>query len=531
MRRLGSAAPVAAALAVVLVLAACGGGGGAQRQQGGRSGGTFTYDTYTQVMVGWDPATSYSNEIIAMSNMYEGLTRYDSVSKQVKPLLASSWSSSSDGLTWTFHLQHGVKFHTGRPMTAEAAKAALERTIQLGQSASYIWDPVDKIDTPDSSTLAFHLKYPAPLPLLASADYAAYIYDTQAASGDLAAWFGQGNDAGTGPYTVGSWQKGQETELVLKQFPSYWKGWSGAHYTRMVFRVVPQDTTAAQLLRSGEVSFVEQLNASLWSSFKGDANVNVVSTASWQNLIGFLNTQAGPLADPAVRQAVSYAIDYQGIVSALKGSATGSSGVVPPGLWGHFDDLPVYKHDQTKAQQLLKQAGYGPGGKPLKLTLTYTDGDTNEQLASTLMKSDLAKLNIDLQPQGLAWPTQWDKAKSANPADRQDVLLMYWWPDYADPYSWFINLYHCQNPPNFNLSYYCDSQLDSTMASAEKAAASDRSRAADLYRQMQVKLLHEAPTVFLMNENYQYAVLKSVGNLVVNPAYPNVVFAYDLKPS
>src|SRR5437868_11729335 len=70
--------------------------------------GTFTYGTYTDVMVGWDPSTSYSNEILAMQNMYETLTRYDSRAKKIKPLLATSVAKSKDGKTWTFTLRKGV---------------------------------------------------------------------------------------------------------------------------------------------------------------------------------------------------------------------------------------------------------------------------------------------------------------------------------------------------------------------------------------------------------------------------------------
>src|SRR5215470_12394037 len=127
MRRRAWAAASAAGIAVALLVAACGGGGTYSKKAGHKPATVFTYDTYTQVMVdGWDPATEYSNGIIAMSNMYETLTRYNPVTQKVDPLLATSWSHSSDGLTWTFQLRHGVRFHTGRLMTAAAAKAAIE---------------------------------------------------------------------------------------------------------------------------------------------------------------------------------------------------------------------------------------------------------------------------------------------------------------------------------------------------------------------------------------------------------------------
>src|SRR5580692_9191827 len=155
------ALPVAAGSALALILAACGGSYHASTQSQPKSAQTFTYDTYTQVMVdGWDPATEYSNGIIAMSNMYETLTHYNPVTHAVDPELATSWTHTANGLTWTFQLRHGVYFHTGRLLTAQAAAAAILRTKKLNGGASYIWGSVKSIDTPSKYTMVFHLSYP-----------------------------------------------------------------------------------------------------------------------------------------------------------------------------------------------------------------------------------------------------------------------------------------------------------------------------------------------------------------------------------
>ncbi len=518
-------APVAA---LALLLAACGGSSYSAPGKQATSK-VFTYDTYTQVMIdGWDPATEYSNGIIAMSQMYETLTRYNPVTHTVDPLLATSWSHSADGLTWTFQLRHGVHFHTGRLMTAQAARAAILRTKQLNGGAAYIWGAVKSIDTPSTYTLVFHLSYPSPLALEASADYSAYIYDTRAAgTGSLTKWLNTPHDAGTGPYTLQSWNNGQEFEVVLKAFGKYWGGWNGTHYTKVVFRVVPQDTTAAQLLRGGQVSFVEQMSPAVWKSLRGASGIRLVSAPSWQNLLAQLNARALSLP---VRQAISYATDYRGIIAALSGAAVPSSGIVPAGLFGHFDNLPNYSYDPAKAARLLNQAGYGPGKKRLNLTLTYTAGDSNEQVVAALLKSSLAKLNVGLTVQPLAWATQWSKGKSASVSGRQDIFMEYWWPDYADPYSWFVNLLQTEKQPYFNLSYYSNPALDKQINGVETLVATNPAAGSKLYRTMQVEILQQAPIVFLYNSNYQYAMTSTISGFQVNPAYPNVVFAYDLKP-
>ncbi|HYS33817.1 MAG TPA: ABC transporter substrate-binding protein [Streptosporangiaceae bacterium] len=522
----------AAGVALALLAAACSG----STYNGGKGAGrkpptstVFTYDTYTQVMVdGWDPATEYSNGIIAMSNMYETLTRYNPVTHGVDPLLATSWSHSSDGLTWTFQLRHGVHFHTGRLMTAQAAKDAILRTQKLNGGAAYIWGAVKSIDAPSQYTMVFHLSYPSPLALEASADYSAYIYDTQAVgNGSLMKWLNTPHDAGTGPYTLESFNSGQEFEVILKAFGGYWGGWKGRHFKKVVFRVVPQGTTAAQLLRSGQVSFVEQMSPTQWKSLKGVPGIKLVSAPSWQNLLAQLN--APTLSEP-IRQAISYATNYPGIIAALSGAAVPSSGIVPAGLFGHFSNLPNYSYDPGKAAKLLNSAGYGPGKKKLNLSLTYTAGDSNEQVVASLLKSSLAKLNVNLTVQPLAWATQWGKGKSSSAKARQDIFMEYWWPDYADPYSWFVNLLLSEKQPFFNLSYYSNPALDKQINRVESLVATDPSAGSALYRTMQVEILKQAPIVFLYNANYQYAMTNTLSGFQVNPAYPNVIFAYNLKP-
>ena len=378
-----------AVLAAVLLFAAC--TGKAPDANPGEVSTTFTYLNNLDVVTEWDPATSYSNEVIAMNNLYEQLTRSDPKTGEIEPLLASDWSASADGLTWTFSLRDGVTFSNGKVVDAKAAKAAIERTISLKGGASYIWDPVKTITAADPGTLVFDLKYAAPLDLIASSAYAAFIYDTTATDGDLAKWFEQGNAAGTGAYVVDSWKQGQEDELTLTANPSYWGGWDGDHFEQVVFKVVPQETTAVQLLQGGEGTFIPRVSSALFSTLEGQDGVQTEQSSSFQNMLAMLNTTSGPLTDVRLRQAVSQAIDYDGIVTTLQGSMVKATGVVPEGLIGYTDEVSQ-KTDVDAAKQLLADAGYGPGGKKLSLTLTYAAGDPEEETLVTLMKANFAEV-------------------------------------------------------------------------------------------------------------------------------------------
>lgn len=496
---------------------------------------TFTYGSHLVVVTDLDPATSYSNEVIAMHNIYESLTRYDSATGTVKPALATEWTVSDDALTWTFTLRDDVVFHTGRPMDAAAAKAAIERTQTLGMGAGYIWGPVDSIEAPDATTLVFNLAYPAPLDLIASAQYASYIYDTQAAGEgaseeDLVEFFKGGGDAGSGPYAIASWEPGSEFELTLSAFPEYWGGWDGEHYTEVVYRVVPEPTTAAQLVQSGEVSLAERLTPQIVDSLRDDDRVQVVETPSFQNVVVLLNTASGPLADPAVRAAVAKAVDPVGIATALAGAVVPTKGAIPPGLLGYSDALTGTGLDLEGAKDLLAGTGFGPDGEPLSLVLTVAVGDSDLQLITQSLKSNLAELDIDLDVQATEWQPQWDRAKSENVEDRQDIFVMYWWPDYPDPFSWFYSLFRTEELPNFNLAYYSNPELDAMIDGIQALTATDRAAAEEQYVEMQQMLIDDAVVVVPYVQNYQRVLDATVGGYVDDPAYAQVAFVYDLVP-
>jgi peptide/nickel transport system substrate-binding protein len=535
---------VACAALAVVPLAGC----GSKKEPGGTGSGaggtasaadtgapgpkdaTFTYVDSNELMVGWDPATSYSNEVSVMNNMYEQLVRYDKTTKKVKPQLADSYERSDDGKTWTFKLHPGVKFHTGNAADAPAAKAAIERTIKLNQGAAYEWGAVKTIAVPDATTLVFKLKYAAPLDLIASSAYAAYVYDTKAApkGTTLAKWFAAGHEAGTGPYELSQWNKGAD-ELRLKQFSGYWKGWDGTHYANVVYRHVPQATTTAQLLRSGDATFARQLNAQLFNNVKSAQGMASSVTPSFENLVGLLNTSSGPLKDKRVRQAVIKAMDYPGLITALKGAGEAAHGFIPEGLAG-YDESAQQTQDLDGAKALLKQAGYGEGGKKLTLTLTHAQGDDNESLTAAVLKSDLAKVGVDVKVKAMQWTAQWDQAKSSDTGKRQDIFVMYWYPDYADAFSWFTSLFRSSEEPSFNLSYIKDTTLDTQIDGLQQEAAKGEEAAQTAYAAAQKRVLDDAVVMTFFVNTYQRAFRKSLTGYTDNPAYSNVVFAYDVTP-
>ncbi|NUO98201.1 MAG: ABC transporter substrate-binding protein [Nonomuraea sp.] len=515
------------AAAALALLAACSTPAQPSRPStAGSAESAFVYAQNLDVISDWDPASSYSNELIAFQNIYETLTLWNPFTKKSAPRLATSWRSAPDGRTWTFTLRQGATFHTGRPVDAAAVKASIERTMKTGAGASYIWDAVSSIRAEDQSTVTFTLKYAVPLDLVASSGYAAYVYDTKAAP-DLGAWFRAGRDAGSGPYTVAAWRPGKEEELTLKAYDKYWGGWDKPHYSTVKYRVVPDPDRAWRMLARGEVSFVDRLDPRLFARAGVTPGVRTSERASFQTAMVLFNTASGPMRDVRVRRAVQKAIDYQGLIRALRGAGTPAGGIVPAGLLGHVEGRTP-RQDLAGAARLLARAGYGPGRRPLRLRLTYAQGDADQRLLVTRLEAALRPLNVTLDARAMSWNAQWQQGRKGG----QDVFVMYWWPDYADGYSWFGNVFHSADPPVFNLSYLRDRTLDDLLDGLPELTVTDRVAAQAAYEQATGRVLDlRAAAAVPWVVTYQRAYLGGVQGYDDNPAYPDVVFVYELRPS
>jgi len=523
-RRRKISSVVAALLVVVFAMAGCAGGTSGTGDQGEAKPQVAFYAFNATPLLDWDPSVEFSNGVITLHNVYETLVRYDPLEDRFMPVLATDYKKSEDGLTWTFDIRKGVKFHDGTDLDAEAVRFSIQRTIDLGKGAAFIWDPVDEISVKDEYTVEFKLKYPAPLDLIAASSYGAFIMSPEAVKSNPDDWLSQGNEAGTGPYKLESYQMGQE--VVLEKFDDYWRGWDGKHFSKVVIKNVPETATRRQLIEKGDADITVELPYEDVDALKENPNVEVVVGPSFENLLMMLDTDKAPLDNKLVRQALSYALPYDDVVKYAMGSfARRARGSIPYGLWGHGENLPQYEHNLDKARQLLAEAGYPDGG--FKLLLTYNSGDEAEKKAAELYKPELAKLGIELEIRGMPWESQWEQAKSPDPNRRQDILAFYWWPDVASPYSYLFNLFHCQDEILFNLAYWENKEFDALIDEAAEVSGIDRARAEDLYIHAQELLIDEAPALFLYDKQYVRILNKSFKGYEDNPAYPHVVFFYD----
>ena len=385
---------------------------------------------YSSTIDTWDPIASFSTEAAYLPNVYETLLKINKPGSAEKytPVLAESWSVSDDKKAYTFKLRSGVKFHDGEPMNAAAVKASIDAVKDHG-GAGFIWWSVDNVEVVDDLTVKFNLSTPQPIDLIASSMYAAYIVSPKALEAFTANenFWADGKSYGTGPYMVESYTP--DVEAVFTQNKEYWGGWEVGQYEKVVASLVPEATTRQQMLEGGEADLAERLPNENLDTFRTSPDYVVFEEPSFFNYVGIFNTLRAPLDDVKVRQALSYAIPYQDIITiGASGLGTQSFGPVPAGVYPWDDSVGQYTYDLEKAKALLKEAGHEGGGFSLKLT--YTASNASEEAFAPLIKDSFAQIGVEVTIEALALGEQLKLARSG--ADAQDMTLMLYWPAYAD---------------------------------------------------------------------------------------------------
>jgi peptide/nickel transport system substrate-binding protein len=515
--------------AVALVAAVIAGGCGSSGSPG--NGGSATKAdilrlAYTSTVTTWDPSVSFSTEVVYMANVYEPLMYANppGSAEPFTPALATSWEVSKDGLEWTFHLRQGVTFHDGTPFNAAAVKYSIDRTKKINLGAAYLWAPVKEVQVVDDSTVKIILSYPVALDRIAAASSGSWIFSPATAS-KSSKWWDAGHEDGTGPWILQSYKPNQE--LVLVRNTKWWGTWNDNQYQKVVVEVISEAGTQQQELQAGQIDFAGLVARDQVSALQSDPNIDVVKGPSWDTYLMFFNTQHKPLDNMKVRQALSYAVPYQDIITVgANGLGTQAKGPVPVGLWPNAQgNVPQYTTDLAKAKQLLAEAGYANGG--FTLNLTYASENVLEGAFAPLIKESFAKIGVKVNIQKLLWNQQWAKAKGPA-AQRQDMLCLLWWPSLPDGYDNLNSMFRPEATPAWNLAYWYNSEFDKMLTEAYKFSAvpTGLEQSQQLYNQAQSMLVDQAPAAYLFDAQYVVAKLKTIklDSMAMNANYPQVLF-------
>jgi oligopeptide transport system substrate-binding protein len=445
--------------------------------------------------------------LAVMQQLFDGLVQFDQT-LNITPALAQFWTASRDGLVWTFTLRKGVKFHHGREVTSDDVVYSFTRLLDPGTrsgGADHFMNVQGAADfregrakqvaglvALDRYTVRVTLTE-APVPfvsILAVGQAKIVPRELVEAQGEA---FGN-QPVGTGPFRFVRWERGKE--IVLAANPDYFDG--PPKLARLVYRIFPGE--------GADGVFAEFKAGALEDSPLPSKNYRqIVGSQVYQYvrrpMFGLrhygINTRMKPLDDRRVRQALTYAIDRETLVSDIwLGRYSLAKGILPPGTLGFNPKLRGYSYDPARASELLAQAGY-PGGRGLPPIVIWSSVRSEEMLREhDRIRKDLEAVGVTAEFQN---NSDWPSFSRAMTERKLPVFLRAWFADVPDPENFLAKLFHSGSP--FNYMAYANPTVDALLDKAR--AESDMARRVEIYRRAEETILDDAPMIPVWHHTYE----------------------------
>ncbi len=372
---------------------------------GQQQGGTLDYGL-TGTIVTIDPAVAVDNAgMTVIRACYDRLVEMTSDGTDIVPGLATSWTISDDGLTYTFFLVENATFQDGSPVTADAVKYSLERSINLGKGWSDMLIEAiadDGITVADDFEIVLRLSKPTPffLDLLALAGPASVlnpaIVEANITDEDpYAETFLYENTAGSGAFKLVEWSHSQY--LAMERNEDYWG--TPAYLDQLILRSVPESSTASTMIQGGDLDIAGNLPAEIFAVLGARDDVNILSSGTLGFSAFYFNCKDEVLSNKLVRQALSYAYDYDTALAIAGPVGKPSNGLLMPGMMGYDFDRKAYDQDLLMARGLLAQAGY-PNG--FTMTCLYPAWGTIPDLM-VVAQAAFAKIGVTMDIQEVSF--------------------------------------------------------------------------------------------------------------------------------
>ncbi len=486
---------------------------------------TLTVGTTDSVGTSIDPAEasdSFSWEMIRATGC--GLVQINEGApngageKDIVPSLATDWSVSGDGRTWTFNLRRGVKFADGTEFNATHVKYSIDRGIGLAvPDGAFVGmgfgDIIDRIEVANKYQVKFHLKIPfgpflalmaSPVSYMVNPNYAHPSSTVSYVEGDARA--SCPNDLG--PYILTKWTRktGKDYEMRFEANPNYWDKGSGLPRSEeLVIRFYFDPTALAVAIDAGDVDVAfGKLEVSDINNFKAMTNVKV-----WEGTGQFIQylvfqQKIKPFDDARVRRAVAAALNRTALCKTVfLGQAVNLYSMIPNGMIGHIDAYKMLGDaNYTFTTNTLRDLGYTETNK-LVVDLWYeTSGhypQSPEQVAA--IKSSLeASGVITVNEHGLDWRTY--RVKTGE--EGMPAYIYGWYPDYVDPDNYVYPFLHSSGSAWLH-DNYANPQMDALVENAR--SSTDAAVRQNLYNQVQQLMVQDAPVVPMLQSS-MYAVAK-----------------------
>jgi peptide/nickel transport system substrate-binding protein len=419
-----------------------------------------------------------------------------------RPSLATAWAVSPDGRSYKFSLRKGVKWHDGRDFTsADVQHSLVEIVGKLHPRAAAVFKNLGmQVDAPDPSTVVIRLQKPyAPFlsqmtvfdaPILPRHVYEGSNVGTNPANQ---------KPIGTGPFKFVEWKRGASIKLVRNE--QYWDG-DKPYLDSLIFQVIPQPANRVPALQTGEIDVLLDFYTPKPEVPRILADTSLAARRGGNTpAIYFLmfNTQSPAMSNKDVRHAMAFAIDRQRLVKqVMSGIARPGAGAFGDGFkWLYDEDVSYpkkYPLDPARAKALLVKAGVKVGSTTLRMPFDVSRAQMRSE--SQIIQDNIRQIGLEVKLEPLERSVYYDRVF----AKRDYDMMLTSYSSAGDPAIGYTRLYETYTgaAPNTNASGYSNAKVDELLGQA--ATATDRDVRAKLYRELQVILNEDLPTLVLFDD-------------------------------
>lgn len=463
---------------------------------------------------------------------------------ELEPGLAESWDVSDDGLTYTFNLRKGVKFHArgafspSRDFNADDVIATFNRMWKKddpyhpvsGGAYDYFNDMgmpdlLSSVEKVDDYTLKIVLTKPeAPFVANLAMDFAS-IHSKEYMDAMLKAGSPEKVDQepiGTGPFIWANYRK--DDRIIYNANVNYFRG--KQPIDRLVFSITPDQATREARLEAGECDVIPYPNPANVAKLKANPNLQVLEQEGLN--VGYLamNVQKPPFDNKVVRQAINMAIDKDAIVAAVyQGAGKPAKNPIPPTIWSYDDSIPAYPYDPDKAKAMLAEAGVSNLSTDLWYLPVNRPYNPDGKRIGELIQADLAKIGITAELKTF----EWGEYRKRLQAGEHQMGMLGWTGDNGDPDNFLGVLLSCGSAREGgqNIAKWCNEGF--TKLIDEAKAISDVAKRTELYKQAQAIFHEDAPWVPIAHSLVSMPMSKKVTGYKVHPLGTHIFEGVDIE--
>jgi peptide/nickel transport system substrate-binding protein len=462
---------------------------------------TFSWPTWIDPAVGSDFSSTSS-----LCNLYDTLV-FPNTEGGVDPQVAESWETSDDGLTSTFHLKKGIKFHNGSELTASDVAFSMNRLLEIGEGLAYVFlGVVEGATALDDYTVEFKLVEPSGLVLISLIRL--YIADEQEVmdnivtpgpygdKGDYGKEYLMTHDTGSGPYKVKEFPL--EEYLLMEKYEDWFGTFAPNAPDEVRFIATTEAATVRTLMSRQELEITDQWQTIEALNALGE--IEGVDVAAFPVLTEFyymIHTKKPPTDDVHFRRAMAYAFDYDAAVALEWPGTQQSRGPVPAITAGHNADVFVFQRDLDKARQELALSAYADKLDEYPVEVHWITEVPAEEKWALLFQANMAEIGIDVDIVGTPWMSVVEETASQEASPH--IVTIYVSADFPEAGSLLKVRYHSDAAPTWSQNeWLLDPALDAKIDDALLTVDPDERYAK--YKDLQDEIVDLCPSIFLYDQ-------------------------------